>query len=164
MGKMRRVIHKAGLSILGIGIVLLVGAVSHLPGDRLFAQQDGKAPVTMDEAFRNSSKCKRCHERVFEEWETSPLARSIHSPAFRASLDAFLTSPAGKDKPQCFRFNAPHERELPQPVQHFMDEGKSGDPLLEGVGCAQCHLIKQLDRTKHPPEPKYDIENKTVYG
>ena len=32
------------------------------------------------------------------------------------------------------------------------------------MGCAQCHLIKQVDRAKHPPEPKYDIENKTVYG
>ena len=63
-------------------------------GDRIFAQQDGKAPVTMDKAFPNSNKCKRCHERVFEEWETSPLSRSIHSPAFRASLDAFLSSPA----------------------------------------------------------------------
>ena len=87
---MRRVMHKAGLSIVIACLALLGGAASHLFGDRLFAQQDGKAPVTMDKAFPNSNKCKRCHERVFEEWETSPLSRSIHSPAFRASLDAFL--------------------------------------------------------------------------
>ena len=32
------------------------------------------------------------------------------------------------------------------------------------MACAQCHLIKQVDRTKQPPEPKYELESKTVYG
>ena len=32
--------------------------------------QDVKAQATIEKAFPNSSKCKRCHERVFEEWET----------------------------------------------------------------------------------------------
>jgi Zn-finger protein len=129
-----------------------------------FAQEPAKSQSSLEKAFPSSSKCKRCHERVFEEWETSPLAHSIHSPAFRASLDAFLTSPAGKDKAQCFRCHAPHVREFPDQVQHFIDEAKSGDPSLDGVACAQCHLIKQVDRAKHPPEPKYDIESKMLYG
>jgi hypothetical protein len=119
---------------------------------------------TIEQAFPTSSKCKRCHERVFEEWETSPLSRSIHSPAFRSSLDAFLSSPAGKDKALCFRCHAPHVREFPYQAQLFIDQAKSGDPSLDGVACAQCHLIKQVDRTKQPPEPKYELENKTIYG
>ncbi len=127
--------------------------------------QDGKAPVTMDKAFPNSNKCKRCHERVFEEWETSPLSRSIHSPAFRTALDAFLASPAGKDKALCFRCHAPHVREFSDQVQLFIDQAKSGDPQMDGVACAQCHLIKQVDRTKQPPEPKYEpAGSKTLYG
>lgn len=65
--------------------------------------QDAKTQATIEKAFPNSSKCKRCHERVFEEWETSPLSRSIHTPTFRAALDAYLNSPAGKDKGLCFR-------------------------------------------------------------
>jgi len=148
----------------GIGVWALALFLSQGLNNGTFAQEAAKSQNSLEKAFPSSSKCKRCHERVFEEWETSPLARSIHSPAFRASLDAFLTSPAGKDKAQCFRCHAPHVREFPEQVQHFIDEAKSGDPLLDGVGCAQCHLIKQVDRTKHPPEPKYDIENKTVYG
>jgi len=148
----------------GIGVWALALFLSQGLNNGTFAQEAAKPQNSLEKAFPSSSKCKRCHERVFEEWETSPLARSIHSPAFRASLDAFLTSPAGKDKAQCFRCHAPHVREFPEQVQHFIDEAKSGDPLLDGVGCAQCHLIKQVDRTKHPPEPKYDIENKTVYG
>ena len=148
------------------GMMVVVLALFLLQGfnNGTFAQETGKSPNTLEKAFPSSSKCKRCHERVFEEWETSPLARSIHSPAFRASLDTFLASPVGKDKAQCFRCHAPHVREFPDQVQHFIDEAKSGDPLLDGVACAQCHLIKQVDRAKHPPEPTYDTESKTLYG
>ena len=74
--------------------------------------QDVKAQATIEKAFPNSSKCKRCHERVFEEWETSPLSRSIHTPTFRAALDAYLTSSGEKDKGLCFRCHAPHVREF----------------------------------------------------
>ncbi|MBA2251946.1 MAG: hypothetical protein H0W13_04450, partial [Nitrospirales bacterium] len=35
--------------------------------------QDAKPKgATLDKVFPSSNKCKRCHERVFEEWETSP--------------------------------------------------------------------------------------------
>jgi hypothetical protein len=130
----------------------------------IFAEEVALSQSTIEQAFPTSSKCKRCHERVFEEWETSPLSRSIHSPAFRASLDAFLASPAGKDKAMCFRCHAPHVREFSNQVQLFINQAKAGDPSLDGVACAQCHLIKQVDRTKQPPEPKYELESKTVYG
>ena len=126
--------------------------------------QDAKGQALIEKAFPHSNKCKRCHERVFEEWETSPLSKSIHSPAFRASLDAYLNSPGGKDKALCFRCHAPHVREFPDQAQLFIDQAKSGDPSLDGVACAQCHLIKQVDRAKHPPDPKYEIGSKTLYG
>ena len=78
---------------------LVAGWLSALVfGDRIFAQQDGKAPVTMDKAFPNSNKCKRCHERVFEEWETSPLSRSIHSPAFAPRLTRFCHRRPGRTR------------------------------------------------------------------
>jgi len=126
--------------------------------------QDAKAQSFIEKAFPHSNKCKRCHERVFEEWETSPLSKSIHSPAFRASLDAYLNSSGGKDKALCFRCHAPHVREFSDQAQLFIDQAKSGDPSLDGVACAQCHLIKQVDRAKHPPDPKYEVGSKTLYG
>ncbi|MBK5282588.1 MAG: hypothetical protein JJE16_10910 [Nitrospiraceae bacterium] len=151
---------------IGIGSVIVVVALflSHWLDSSTFAQETGKSQSTIEKAFPSSSKCKRCHERVFEEWDTSPLSRSIHSPAFRASLDAFLASPAGKDKALCFRCHAPHVREFPDQAQLFIDQAKAGDPSLDGVACAQCHLIKQVDRTKEPPEPKYELGSKTLYG
>lgn len=151
---------------IGIGAAIVVVALllAHWLAIGTFAQEAALSQSTIEQAFPTSSKCKRCHERVFEEWETSPLSRSIHTPAFRASLDAFLASPAGKDKALCFRCHAPHVREFPDQVQLFIDQAKAGDPSLDGVACAQCHLIKQVDRTKQPPEPKYELESKTLYG
>ena len=142
------------MAVIGLG-VLFVDTPS---------AQDAKAQAVIEKAFPNSGKCKRCHERVFEEWETSPLSKSIHSAAFRASLDAYLNSSAGKDKALCFRCHAPHVREFSDQAQLFVDQAKSGEPSLDGVACAQCHLIKQVDRAKHPPEPKYEVGSKTLYG
>ncbi|MCX5728932.1 MAG: multiheme c-type cytochrome [Nitrospirae bacterium] len=149
---------------IGSAIVMVALLLGHWFDSGTFAQETALSQSTIEQAFPTSSKCKRCHERVFEEWDTSPLSRSIHSPAFRASLDAFLASRTGKDKALCFRCHAPHVREFPDQVQLFIDQAKAGDPSLDGVACAQCHLIKQVDRTKQPPEPKYELESKTVYG
>lgn len=143
-------------------LLVVIGVVSYSVQQGL--AQDAKAQLTIEKSFPSSGKCKRCHERVFEEWETSPLSKSIHTPTFRAALDAYLTSPAGKDKALCFRCHAPHVREFPDQVQLFVTQAQSGEPSLDGVACAQCHLIKQVDRTKQPPEPKYDLGNKTMYG
>ena len=158
--------RNSSLAKIGIGTVIVAGALflAHWLDRDTFAEELAMSQSTIEQVFPSSSKCKRCHERVFEEWETSPLSRSIHSPAFRASLDAFLSSQAGKDKAVCFRCHAPHVREFPAQVQLFIDQAKAGDPSLDGVACAQCHLIKQVDRTKQPPEPKYELESKTLYG
>jgi hypothetical protein len=160
----RRVrIGKRVVFIIGLIAAILIVSMVLFPVDEP-AAQDAKAQALIEKAFPNSNKCKRCHERAFEEWETSPLSRSIHSPAFRASLDAYLNSAAGKDKALCFRCHAPHVREFPEHAQLFVDQAKSGDPSLDGVACAQCHLIKSVDRAKHPPEPKYELGSKTLYG
>ncbi|CUS39905.1 multiheme c-type cytochrome [Candidatus Nitrospira nitrificans] len=145
-------------------VMVCVAALSDGACTSAFAQNVPSQSL-IEKTFPHSTKCKRCHERVYEEWETSPLAKSIHSPAFRASLDAYLKSSlGGKDKTLCFRCHAPHVREFQDHAQLFVDQAKAGDPSLDGVACSQCHLIKQVDRAKHPPEPKYEIGGKTLYG
>ena len=161
---MRLVKNRQGLlqGLIITALLMVVGLASY--GVQQGLAQDAKGQLTIEKSFPSSGKCKRCHERVFEEWEMSPLSKSIHTPTFRAALDAYLTSPAGKDKALCFRCHAPHVREFPDHVQLFVTQAQSGEPSLDGVACAQCHLIKQVDRTKQPPEPKYDLGNKTMYG
>jgi hypothetical protein len=135
-----------------------------LAGGLHFSQaQDSKGKALMDKVFPSSNKCKRCHERAFEEWESSPLSRSIHSPAFRATLDEYLTFSGGKDKALCFRCHAPHVTEFMDQVQTFVTQAQSGDPSIDGVACAQCHLIKHVDRRMSPPQPKYE-PGKTFFG
>jgi Cytochrome c554 and c-prime len=147
------------MAVAFTGLLMLCGG-----GSTPAMAQEAKAQSLIEKSFPHSNKCKRCHERVFEEWETSPLSKSIHSPAFRVSLEAFLNSPAGKDKALCFRCHAPQVREFSDQAQLFIDQAKSGDPSIDGVACTQCHLIKQVDRAKHPPEPKYELGSKTLYG
>jgi hypothetical protein len=142
----------------------LVAAMMLLEGGPLSLAQDAKSKGPIEKVFPASAKCKRCHERVFEEWETSPLSRSIHSPVFRAALDAYLASGSSRDKVLCLRCHAPHVNEYPDQGQAFIAQAKSGDPAIDGVGCAQCHLIKQVDRSNLQPSPKYETGGKTLFG
>lgn len=149
---------------LGVAGAALVGAMVAVNSADLGVAQDSvKSQAAIEKVFPNSNKCKRCHERVFEEWETSPLSRSIHSPAFRAALDEYLAFSGGKDKALCLRCHAPHVREFADSAQMFITQVQSGDPTIDGVGCAQCHLIKQVDRSNPLPFPKYE-PGKTLYG
>ena len=146
--------------VLGVLVlaVFIIGGLIHLG-----LAQDTRSKATLEKVFPSSNKCKRCHERVFEEWEASPLSRSIHSPAFRAALDEYLAFSGGKDKALCFKCHAPHINEFTDQVQTFVTQVQSGDPVIDGVGCAQCHLITQVDRASHPPVPKYE-PGKTLFG
>jgi hypothetical protein len=153
-------INRLRLQWMVMGIVLVAGVGLGPIG---LAQDAAKGKGTLEKTFPSSSKCKRCHERVFEEWETSPLSRSIHSPAFRASLNEYLTFSESKDPALCFRCHAPHVREFADQAAMFVAQTQSGDPSIDGVGCAQCHLIKRIDRTTQPPAPKYE-PGKTLFG
>jgi hypothetical protein len=150
--------------------VSLLGVVGFLSGLVLWTvvpvsqgAEEGAVKTSLDKAFPRAAKCKRCHERVYEEWEASPLSRSIHSPAFRATLNEYLTFSGGRDKALCFRCHAPHVNEFPEQAETFVAQSQSGDPALDGVGCAQCHLIQHVDRTTQPPIPKY-VTGKTLFG
>ena len=127
------------------------------------AQDSSKPKPTLDKVFPHSNKCKRCHERAYEEWEASPLSRSIHTPAFRAALEEYLTFSGGKDKALCFRCHAPHVNLFTELADTFVTQTQSGEPMIDGVGCSQCHLIKAVDRSAPSPVPRYD-PGKTLYG
>ncbi|MBM4121948.1 MAG: hypothetical protein FJ249_05065 [Nitrospira sp.] len=158
MTKKSRPISVAAALAVFVGL-----AIAWSTGGLSLAQDSSKAKGSLDKVFPSSNKCKRCHERVFEEWEASPLSRSIHSPAFRASLDEYLAFAGSKDKALCLRCHAPHVNEFVDQVQVFVAQVQSGDPAIDGVGCTQCHLIKQVDRARHPPVPKYE-PGKTLFG
>ena len=48
------------------------------------------AKKPLEKAFPSSEKCKRCHLRVFEEYEASAQSRSIVTAPFRITLERYL--------------------------------------------------------------------------
>lgn len=156
--------------VLGISITLagmVLGLYFSVNGgfsvNVLAAQHDNVPSKTLEKAFPHSNKCKRCHLRAYEEWEASAQSRSIQTAAFRVSLDRFLKSIPDDQQTMCFRCHAPHILEYPHLVNRFIDEVKSSDPQIDGVGCSQCHLISEVDEGIRPPHPMFTL-GKTIYG
>ena len=79
-----------------------------------------------------------------------------HRP-FRVTLNRFLSSTDEKDQAMCFRCHAPHIREYGDHLPHFIKEVQSKNPLMDGVGCPQCHLIQDVDMNSHPPTPTFQL-------
>ena len=151
-----------------VSAVVLSTSVFNFDGVMTFqsgyaAKERSKPSKPLEKAFPNSEKCKRCHLRAFEEWELSAQSRSIETAAFRVSLDRYLSSTGGKDQTMCFQCHAPHILEYEHHAKMFIDEVKSKDPKIDGVGCAQCHLIKEVDSKTHPPAPTYELGS-TIFG
>ncbi len=72
-----------------------------------------KTAKPLEKAFPHSEKCKRCHIRVFEEWEASAQSRSIISAPFHVSLERYVSSGKDKEGAMCFRCHAPSVIEYP---------------------------------------------------
>lgn len=127
-----------GLSIALAGMVLglYFSINSFFSVNALAAQHDNVPSKTLEKAFPHSNKCKRCHLRAYEEWETSAQSRSIQTAVFRVTLDQFLKSIPDDQQNMCFQCHAPHILEYPHLVNRFIDEVKSRDPQIDGVGCS----------------------------
>lgn len=76
-----------GVALVGGFLFIMTGMP---PKDLLAAKGVGKPEKPLEKAFPSSQKCKRCHLRVFEEWESSAQSRSIETAAFRVTLERFL--------------------------------------------------------------------------
>jgi hypothetical protein len=121
------------------------------------------AKKPLEKAFPSSEKCKRCHLRVFEEWEASAQSRSIVTAPFRITLERYLEKADKKDQAMCFQCHAPHIAEYGELLPQFIKEVQSKDPHMDGVGCSQCHLIHEVDDKAHPPVPTFQL-GKTIFG
>ena len=149
-----------GMFAANVLLALVVG----LPVTGTVTVAAGKGTAKpLDKAFPHSQKCKRCHLRVFEEWEASAQSRSILSAPFRVSLERYRRTSDDTDGGMCFRCHAPSVLEYPDHAAVYLKEIASGDPTLDGVGCSQCHLIKDVDPNQHPPHPTYQL-GRVVFG
>src|SRR4026208_313829 len=142
------------------------------------AQADWVADI--EKIFVRSEDCKQCHDRHYEEWkgarEQTPDLKtfgrvdaallhgtSLESPVFRTVLGVWLqTNPTADERKRCLSCHVPSTTVFPQYAEKIAAQVISGNPQVEGIGCASCHLIKES--TNGPP-PTFKIEpGKTMHG
>lgn len=93
-----------------------------------------------------AGRCGECHEKMFDEWETSAHAQSVSSPLYKASVIA------AKD-PSCERCHAPLASEVPRDAV-----------VTEGVTCDVCHTLRDPKPTVDGGSWRLAIDDMVKYG
>src|SRR5256885_10664212 len=163
----------------GFFLVLIVGVTGLYNGFAIAQKAEAQAPADwvaeIEKIFIRSEDCKQCHDRHYEEWkgvrEQTPDLKtfgrvdaallhgtSLESPVFRTVLGVWLqTNPTTDERRRCLSCHAPSITVFPQHAEKIVAQVLSGKPQVEGIGCASCHLIKQVEQTPNSP-PSFKIE------
>ena len=167
-----------------LAVVVAVNGVYH--GFAIAQKADGKTPTDwvaeIEKIFIRSEDCKQCHDRHYEEWkgmrEQTPDLKtfgrvdaallhgtSLESPVFRTVLGVWMqTNPTAEERRRCLSCHVPSTTVFPQYAENIVGQVLAGKPQVEGIGCASCHLIKQVEQAPGPP-PTFKIEpGKMIYG
>jgi len=170
---------------VGIGLLLLASvAVWQRQVDAEESGGDAQPEwvAEIERVFIRSEDCKQCHDRHYEEWkgvrEQTPDLKtfgrvdaallhgtSLQSPVFKTVLGLWIqTNPTVEERGRCLSCHVPSATVFPQHVEKMMTDILTGNPQIEGIGCASCHLIKTVDRTPSPP-PTFKVQPGSVlYG
>jgi hypothetical protein len=179
-------LRKVTIIVATVFILLLMG-VHALLLERASAQKPD-APVHADwiedieKVFIRSEDCKQCHDRHYEEWkgvrEQTPDLKtfgrvdaallhgtSLESPVFRTVLGVWMqTNPSADERRRCLSCHVPSTTVFPQYTDKIVGQVLAGQPQVEGIGCASCHLINAVDHTPDSP-PTFKIKpGTTLYG
>jgi len=171
---------------IGLFLAIVVGVNGVYHGFAIAQKADGQAPADwvaeIEKIFIRSEDCKQCHDRHYEEWkgmrEQTPDLKtfgrvdaallhgtSLESPVFRTVLGVWMqTNPTAEERRRCLSCHVPSTTVFPQHAEKIVGQILAGKPKVEGIGCASCHLIKQVESTPGPP-PTFKIEpGKMIYG
>ncbi|HLF85945.1 MAG TPA: multiheme c-type cytochrome [Nitrospiria bacterium] len=115
------------------------------------------------DSFPLSEKCKKCHERVYDEWISSSMSQSLSSPLFKILLAEYLSKDGPKDRGYCIKCHAPQSKVNPEIIEDLIQQVAKGKIISDGVGCSQCHLIKGIDLVKQDIKVRYEL-GRTLFG
>jgi hypothetical protein len=93
-----------------------------------------------------AGRCGECHEKMYDEWESSAHARAATSTAYRAAV-------AAANDPTCDRCHAP----LAEPTAHDI-------VATEGVTCDVCHTLRPHAPAANPAALRLAIDDVVKYG
>ncbi|MDH5254135.1 MAG: multiheme c-type cytochrome [Nitrospira sp.] len=177
---------RLGWSITAICLLLLVSLSGLYQGQAIAQQSEGQVRPDwvgeIEQVFIRSEDCKQCHERHYEEWkgarEQTPDLKmfgrvdaallhgtSLESPVFRTVLGLWAqTNPTSEEQRRCLSCHAPATTVFPQHAGKMMEQILAGKPQFEGIGCASCHLIHEVEGTPVAP-PTFKVQPGAVlYG
>ena len=169
-----------------VGLLLIACVYGLLNGKAIAQASDEKATpdwvAEIEKVFVRSEDCKQCHDRHYDEWkgarEQTPDLKtfgrvdaallhgtSLDSPAFRTVLGLWMqTNPTAEERGRCLSCHVPSTTVFPQHVEKITAQILAGKPQIEGIGCASCHLIHDVDRTINPP-PTFRLKpGPVLYG
>jgi len=179
-------LRKVTIIVATVFVLLLMG-VHALLLERARAQKpDAPAHAgwieDIEKVFIRSEDCKQCHDRHYEEWkgvrEQTPDLKtfgrvdaallhgtSLESAVFRTVLGVWMqTNPSADERRRCLSCHVPSTTVFPQYTDKIVGEVLAGQPHVEGIGCASCHLINAVDHTPESP-PTFKIQpGTTLYG
>ncbi|MBK9309020.1 MAG: hypothetical protein IPM58_18440 [Nitrospira sp.] len=136
----------------------------------------------IEQVFIRSEDCKQCHVRHYEEWkgarEQTPDLKTfgrvdaallhgtaLESPVFRTVLGLWKqTNPTPDEQQACLSCHVPSVTIFPQHAEKIVADVLAGNPKVEGIGCASCHLMNGIDPNAST-HPRFQIHpGKTLYG
>jgi len=160
--------HRAETSKWRLGILTALFLLMSAPVVR------GEAPTqasTVDELIKmfDSSSCKECHEKIYEQWEKSHHARPLIGMDDMMLLTQYLKRVARPDKPAdqavksdfpCFKCHFPQIKygtdAVAGEIARAMINGDKATIRKLNIGCLVCHNEKAVVHG-HP-------EKNVVYG
>lgn len=113
--------------------------------------------------FPLSEKCRKCHERVYNEWVSSSMSKSLSSPLFKPLLEWYLSKKGPKDRGYCIQCHAPQARVNSEIVEDLIQQVQTGNVISDGVGCSQCHFIKEIETVKQNGNIRFEL-GRTLFG
>jgi len=119
--------------IRGVSILLVISLILFI-GYLHTGRPVNPFPEEGDYPYYASRSCKKCHEEIYKEWESSFHAQSWNDPLVQNLSNNFKNA-------DCIPCHAP------QPLLLTMSEGSTPIPRKKmrktGVNCLSCHRIKQ---------------------
>ncbi|MCP9447304.1 MAG: cytochrome c family protein [Nitrospira sp.] len=169
---------------MSVLLALLALSVDAAQGQMTARQAEGeKTPgwvSDIEKVFVRSEDCKQCHVRHYEEWkgarEQTPDLKtfgrvdaallhgtSSESPVFRTVLGLWVqTNPTPDEHSRCLSCHVPAATVFPRYAEHITAHILAGRPLVEGIGCASCHLIHAVEQAPNPP-PTFKLKPGPVF-
>lgn len=130
-------------------LMLVIFAVSYMATYPSLPSQ----PEKKDGLPVSAENCKSCHLEIYNQWQESFHARSIHTPTFRAMLTIFKYNTQGKHLDFCFKCHVP-EVKVKGNTQPLVEQVLQGKPIeSEGITCTICHSIESVEDKPDPEVP-----------